>query len=390
MSMILAIEPDRRQAAELATILKQRLSAELMLVDTTDRAIAAVRTRVPDLVLVPPLLSPQDDAALAAALRDNESISHIQVLTIPLFGAAKPKARGRGGVLSALRRGRSSPAAAEGCDPAVFAEQVASYLEAAPEKRPLNAASHPDGALIRSDSPIAADPFVVPADDVPLNPHQDIPVPELEELNDLLAPMESGGRTAFDSPAAEASFDAVDLWEASGGEQSEVNPLWAGLSPGATLWPSLEAGAPELLEPPAVVDVTHESDATPRGAVPVKLTLVVSNRPAETALPALDAAAETEPANEEIESLIEALSQDMERLKPVRSEPSPKVRTRSSRPKATRRARPRKQADTTPKPLQDESALFDPEQCGFAALLAKLDAITAEDDGAVEPSRKRG
>ena len=33
-----------------------------------------------------------------------------------------------------------------------------------------------------------------------------------------------------------------------------------------------------------------------------------------------------------------------------------------------------------PKPVQDEWGFFDPEQCGFAALLAKLDEITEEDD----------
>ena len=34
------------------------------------------------------------------------------------------------------------------------------------------------------------------------------------------------------------------------------------------------------------------------------------------------------------------------------------------------------------KPIQDEWGFFDPEQCGFAALLAKLDEIT---EGAEEP-----
>jgi hypothetical protein len=37
------------------------------------------------------------------------------------------------------------------------------------------------------------------------------------------------------------------------------------------------------------------------------------------------------------------------------------------------------------KPVQDEWGFFDPEQCGFAALLAKLDEVTAAD----EPGRRR-
>ena len=44
-------------------------------------------------------------------------------------------------------------------------------------------------------------------------------------------------------------------------------------------------------------------------------------------------------------------------------------------PKATRAPRPQP-------PVQDEWGVFDPEQCGFAALLAKLDEVAEEDEGA--------
>ncbi len=36
--------------------------------------------------------------------------------------------------------------------------------------------------------------------------------------------------------------------------------------------------------------------------------------------------------------------------------------------------------------MQDEWGLFDPEQCGFAALLAKLDAVTEDE----EAGKRRG
>ena len=41
---------------------------------------------------------------------------------------------------------------------------------------------------------------------------------------------------------------------------------------------------------------------------------------------------------------------------------------------------PKKRANAA-KPAQDEWGFFDPEQCGFAALLAKLDEITHVNDG---------
>ena len=68
MPIVLAIEPDRRQAAQLSVVVRKRVHAELILVETTERALDAIGNRMPDLVLVPALLSPQDDAAIAAAL----------------------------------------------------------------------------------------------------------------------------------------------------------------------------------------------------------------------------------------------------------------------------------------------------------------------------------
>jgi len=41
---------------------------------------------------------------------------------------------------------------------------------------------------------------------------------------------------------------------------------------------------------------------------------------------------------------------------------------------------PAKRANGRHKPVQDEGGFFDPEQCGFAALLAKLDEIIDTDD----------
>jgi hypothetical protein len=39
----------------------------------------------------------------------------------------------------------------------------------------------------------------------------------------------------------------------------------------------------------------------------------------------------------------------------------------------------KRSSNTPPKPIQDEWGFFDPNQCGFQALLARLDAIA--DDG---------
>jgi hypothetical protein len=133
MPLILAIEPDRHQAAHLKSIVRTSLNAELVLGDTVGHALSALGDRVPDLVLTPPLLSPKDERALDLKLRSMDAAEHVQTLTIPVLGV--PEARKPAGVLSKLRRGRKKKAAPEGCDPAVFAEQCAVYLERAKIER---------------------------------------------------------------------------------------------------------------------------------------------------------------------------------------------------------------------------------------------------------------
>src|SRR5438034_1058210 len=62
MSLIVAIEPDRRQASRLARV---SLDAELIVADSTERAFELLGGRVPELILTSLLLSPNDGAALA-------------------------------------------------------------------------------------------------------------------------------------------------------------------------------------------------------------------------------------------------------------------------------------------------------------------------------------
>ena len=105
MPIILAIEPDRRQRHALGAVVRQRVGAELILADTTERALEAIGNRVPDLVLVPALLSPQDDAALAAALRVIAAAAHVRTLTIPVLATEAKSSEPRTGLLARWRRG---------------------------------------------------------------------------------------------------------------------------------------------------------------------------------------------------------------------------------------------------------------------------------------------
>ncbi len=132
MSYILAIESDPRQAAALSHVVKDRVSgAQLTVVDSKDGAIASIKKKAPDLILVTALFSPREEEELIAHLRTLEGAEHLQTLTIPLLAwsdAADGKSK-RG--LFGFRKRKTEDVPTQGCDPVVFAEQIAGYLKTA-------------------------------------------------------------------------------------------------------------------------------------------------------------------------------------------------------------------------------------------------------------------
>jgi hypothetical protein len=128
---VLALEPDSKQAGALRLVVRDRVGAEFVHVESKDAAVEAIRARVPDLVLLTALLSPRDETEIADLLRELDGAEHVQTLTIPLLdlGTARPARKKKRGLLSALTGGDDVAAAPTGCDPGVFAEEIANYLQ---------------------------------------------------------------------------------------------------------------------------------------------------------------------------------------------------------------------------------------------------------------------
>jgi hypothetical protein len=323
MPLILAIEPDRRQATQLKAAVRGRLRAELVLADSAEAALAALGNRVPDLVLTSAFLSPKDETALAERLRALDgAAAHVQTLTIPVLDAPRRPSNGGRGMLSVLLRDRAhTPAAPDGCDPAVFADQCAAYLERAAHERA--------NQVIVDD--VASDVFVQieePAADEPapqivaIDPEPPIaaiePEPEFaaEEIEPASAWSASEQVFALDLSnlldesvvhELSAAIENVTAGESDRWVQPRAKPragTWTAVPVGnKALWPRMDGMCSERSSPPQVSDsrVRHKSQ------------------------------------------------------------------TPSTRLKRTPKA----------KPLQDAWGLFDPAQCGFATLLAKFDEITA-------------
>ncbi len=257
MPLILAVEPDRRQAAQLAGIIRHYVGAELILADTTEGALGAIGRRVPDLVLVPALLAPQDDAALASALRVIAAAAHLRTLTIPVFanGVSHKK---RSGMLARLGLGREVNKVPDGCEPSVFAEQVMAYLREsaadraatvpAVESVEATAAVHTELQSLEPVAPEVPKPVVYEAAVVRTYETAD---PAGHETDEPVA-------SAAPAPGA---FENLDLNAYDAAEQ----PVFESAPPPAREEISASESVEEGISAPAPVEEEAETSAVPTG-----------------------------------------------------------------------------------------------------------------------------
>ena len=151
MALVLAIEPDRHQASAVQRIISERHLAELVLVDTKDAALTAIAQQIPDLILVTALLAPGDEDELVGCLRALDDASHLQTLTIPQLAAPPESHSLMRRLFKQLAHGGEKERLI-GCDPAIFAEEIATYLERAVELKSERRATA-DVVAIKTERP---------------------------------------------------------------------------------------------------------------------------------------------------------------------------------------------------------------------------------------------
>jgi hypothetical protein len=141
MQLILAIDSDPRRSEQLANLVRARLEAELVQATSAGEGLHALRDRVPDLILTSPLLSPFDDGVLDEYLRDlGAAATHVQTVRIPMLSTA-PRKKSAANRLFSLGRKKAPQSAAtpDGCDPKVFADEIAHYLTRSLEEKSVSA-----------------------------------------------------------------------------------------------------------------------------------------------------------------------------------------------------------------------------------------------------------
>ena len=137
MALVLAIEPDHRQATTLKRVVRELVQANLVLVDSRDGAITAIDQQIPDVILVTALLSPRDEEELVTHLRTLEGAEHLQTHTIPQLAGSRDDSdsRGSGGGLLGKFRKRKDAEPLAGCDPELFAEEIRTFLARAAQMK---------------------------------------------------------------------------------------------------------------------------------------------------------------------------------------------------------------------------------------------------------------
>jgi len=466
MPLILAIEPDRRQANQLNAVVKGRLHADLVLADSAERALAALGDRVPDLILTSALLSPTDEVVLGERLRAlNGVAAHVQTLTIPVLATPRPHVLKRaGGMLSALRRGKQQQEEPpDGCDPTIFAAQCAEYLERAAAEQAANADLATENAERGYEEQLPASPVDDPWDTTgPTDAIREFeadtfePQPIAAAIETVREPIDRmGGSIDAEREPIESMRDPIDNRHEPMMTTAPVTSSAVRSTPAVPLVPLIidapaaaatvqhaiaqieayvarEALASETIAKLEADENAEEtSEDLPEGFIELDLSTLLEDPPTESparreeddpsglessefdeddelfvydindinvggdsdavtgtmaaAIPAAKAAAM--PARSEKPRQSVALN-DAAISTPTRLgvsqlwPPMDGMVMKPSSPAALAESRAvlgahaaSKRAQARQKPIQDEWGFFDPEQCGFAALLAKLDEI---------------
>ncbi len=199
MSVILVVQPDSLQGKVLHDVAR-RIGAQLVIVDSTKRAVEAIGKQIPDLILLSALLPPREEHKLMAHLRTLEGAPHLQTLTLPQFRRAeeaKPRKSGFG-----FRKKQPAPVAA-GCDPEAFAEEIVAQLARAKEVRTRPARP------AKMTSSVAPEIIAVAPE---IDAAEAEPIVELEQFVAApLIPDPIAETPAPESPAIESSvFDRAD------------------------------------------------------------------------------------------------------------------------------------------------------------------------------------
>jgi hypothetical protein len=391
MQLILAIDSDPRRSEQLASVVRARLRVDLVQAKGAGEGLQALKDRIPDLILTAPLLSPFDDGVLDEYLRDlGAAGAHVQTVRIPVLSAGPKKKALATKLFSMGRKKSTSPAAPDGCDPKVFADEIATYLSRAADARQsvihlTEAPPHEDEA---PRSPVAVD------------------TPVMSET--LVEEFTYAYTSAVDAtPARPTNIEATEpsYTEPSYTEPSYIEPSYA------------EVAEPlhNMASEPWNVEVTESSDVDDalNKPTPIVETMSDADQPTapepdrqapstsasfEAALAAIRAAWVKPDAPATATSSVTAakprtasqgdvdLTNAIDALEHVSDNPStPPAKRQSDRPKTRPEKVPGPKMGASDGRSQDVWGVYDSDRREFSTLVDKLDEVTGPEEAPNRP-----
>ena len=373
MALILVVEPDRTRAAQVASLMRNHLRAQTIVVDCALRARGALVYSIPDVILLSTLISTQDEAGITSELRGlGDAAAHVQMVTIPMLADAPAPTASRRGLLASFLTAKPSIETA-GCEADLFAQQVSDYLDlaastrkAVPEQpeqpeQPLELILvPPSDFLLAVESDFLAEPVADTSDVLPL----DFDAPEEDDT--CLAATEDD--TSFDAPEVDihlvAAEDDTRFVVAENDSclvaAEDDMPLVASDEDTSLVAPEDDtclvvaeaADYASVIAPEAVA--CYEVPADHAGDFTASADIAYFSAP-EDGEGAGDTTEDDGWISISLESPVEQQAEDTR-------EPAPAAKTR------------KKDKKKLPA-VQDEWGLFNPDQCGFPALLARLNEL---------------
>ena len=356
MQLILAIDSDPRRSEQLASLVRAKLRVELVQAKSAGEGLHALKDRVPDLILTAPLLSPFDDGVLDEYLRDlGIAGAHVQTVRIPMLSAApKKKALANRLLLLGRTKTTSSPAAPDGCDPTVFADEIEVYLSRAAEAR--------------QRIPQIAQALAPRSEEAPSSPVVASPVISTPRISDFEDVSESFIGEFVDASEPEPQYGTAPPRQYFNFEPDEPRFVKAVESPSDLIT------EPMGVEPVESVLVEKVDTPTPVIETTPEPQPLVSSAPTETA-------PGTSKSFEAALAAIRAAWAKPEAPAPPSSSTAENVTPRSAShgeldliTSAPSDGRETKTPDR--RLVQDEWGVYDPDQGGFPALVDKLDEVT--------------
>jgi len=361
---------------------RAHLDAEMIVAASVAQAFQALGERVPDMLLTAPLLAPAEESALGDYLRlIGPKGASVPALTIPLLGSpAGEQERGR---LSSWRRERPKPTVAEACDPSDFAQQIVGYLKRSRDVIVVDAAPR----VARVPAPPLEPPLPEPQ---ALEPILEVEILEDPAVEEMTASEEAVAEVDL-SPLLEPSADDEALVVEPELLAPEPEPIvfTTRREPEPVVFARVHEPEPVVVAPaslpvPAPVVFVPQPEPVAFAPTPVveieqpSAPVIPPPAPAAPVAALVPIAAAPAAVPTMVQQVIEVPTGNGTHVQAavnvnvaVSVQVAAAVNVVATQP-------PRRPGK--PKPIQEEWGFFDPGQCGFPALLARLDEIADKED----------